>query len=132
MKKLRHYHPMYIFHASKGSWIRFWATACKTVRPMLSDHCLSVLSVCDVGVLWPNDWMDQDATWYGGRPRSRRHCVRWGPSFPTPRKGTLLGTCPLWPNGRLSQQLLSSCRSSGFQPGTFMPIRNGIAKRLLP
>jgi len=33
-------------------------------HPMLSDHCL-VLSVClcDVGVLWPNGWMDQDATW---------------------------------------------------------------------
>jgi len=32
----------------------FWVTVCKTVRPMLSDHCLSVLSVCsvsDVGVL---------------------------------------------------------------------------------
>ena len=30
---------------------------------------LSVLSVCpvyDVGVLWPNGWMDQDATWYEG------------------------------------------------------------------
>ena len=24
------------------------------VRPMLSDRCLSVLSVCDIGVLWPN------------------------------------------------------------------------------
>ena len=52
---------------------------------MLSGRCLSVLSVCDVGVLWPNGWMDQDATWYGGRPRPRRHCARWGPSFP--RKG---------------------------------------------
>jgi len=31
-------------------------------------------------LLWPNDWMDQDATWYGGRPRPRRHCVRWGPA----------------------------------------------------
>ena len=30
--------------------------------------CLSVLSVCDVGVLWPNGWIDQDETWYGGRP----------------------------------------------------------------
>jgi len=20
-------------------------------------------------LLWPNGWMDQDATWYGGRPR---------------------------------------------------------------
>ena len=26
--------------------------------------------------LWPNGCMDQDATWYGGRPRPRRHCVR--------------------------------------------------------
>ena len=26
--------------------------------------------------------MDQDETWHGGRPRSRPHCVRWGPSSP--------------------------------------------------
>jgi len=26
--------------------------------------------------------MDQDATWYGGRPQPRPHCVRWGPSSP--------------------------------------------------
>ena len=25
---------------------------------MLSDRCLSCLSVCNVGVLWPNGWMD--------------------------------------------------------------------------
>ena len=36
----------------------FWATVYKTVRPMLSDRCLSVLSVCNVGILWPNGWMD--------------------------------------------------------------------------
>ena len=24
-------------------------------------------------MLWPNGWMDQDATWYWGRPRTRRH-----------------------------------------------------------
>ena len=29
-------------------------------------------------LLWPNGCMDQDATWYGGRPPPRRHCVRWG------------------------------------------------------
>ena len=57
---------------------------------MLSDRCafslsvLSVLSVCYVGVLWPNGWMNQDATWYRGRPRHRRHCVRWGFQFPMP------------------------------------------------
>jgi len=24
-------------------------------------------------LLWPNGWMDHDATWYGDRPRPRRH-----------------------------------------------------------
>jgi len=50
----------------------FWATVCITVRPMLSDRCPVFpvcLSVCDVGVLWPNGWMDRDETWHAGRPR---------------------------------------------------------------
>jgi len=34
---------------------------CKTVCPMLSDHCPVCLSV-NVGVLWPNIWMDQGET----------------------------------------------------------------------
>ena len=33
-------------------------------------------------LLWPNGWMDQDATWCRGRLRSRRHCVRWGSRSP--------------------------------------------------
>jgi len=49
---------------------------------------LSVCPVCNVGVLWPNGWMDQDASWYKGRSRPRRHCVRWGHSFPPTEKGT--------------------------------------------
>jgi len=36
-------------------------------------------------LLWPNGCMDQDATWYGGRRRPTRHCVRWGPSSPFPK-----------------------------------------------
>ena len=36
-------------------------------------------------LLWPNGWMHQDATWYGGRPRPRRHCIRWGPNL-SPKK----------------------------------------------
>ena len=65
-------------------------------------------------LLWPKGWMDEDATWYGGRPRRPRpHCARWGP-----RKGhsspTRFGPCLLWPNGRPSQLLLSSCYSAGF------------------
>ena len=37
-------------------------------------------------LLRPNGCIDQDVTWYGARPRSRRLCDRWGPS-PFPRKG---------------------------------------------
>jgi len=31
-------------------------------------------------LFWPNGWMH--TTWYRGKPRHRRHCVRWGPSSP--------------------------------------------------
>jgi len=34
----------------------------------LSCPVCPVLSVCDVGVLWPNGWMDQDETWHAGTP----------------------------------------------------------------
>jgi len=37
-------------------------------------------------LLWPNGWMDQDASWYGGKRLPRRRCVRWGCSSP-PWKG---------------------------------------------
>jgi len=40
---------------------------------------------------------DQDATWYGGRPWPLAHCIRWGPSSPSPpsERGT---TVPFfWP-----------------------------------
>ena len=35
-------------------------------------------------LLWPNGWMHQDATWYGGRPQPRGLWVRCGPS-PLPK-----------------------------------------------
>jgi len=38
-------------------------------------------------LLWPNGWMDQDASWYRVRPQPKRHCVRWGPSCPSPKRG---------------------------------------------
>ena len=41
--------------------------------------CLS----CNVGVLLPQGRMDQDATWYGGRPQPGRHCVTWERSSAT-------------------------------------------------
>jgi len=28
----------------------------------------------DPYLFWPNGWMDQDATWYGGSCRPRPHC----------------------------------------------------------
>jgi len=59
--------------------------------------------------------MDEDATWYGSRPRSRPHCVRRGPSSPGER-----GTAAPPPlaffsvhvycdHGRPCQLLLSCC-----------------------
>jgi len=77
---------------------------CKTVRPMLLGLCLSVCPVCDVGVLWPNGWMEQHATWYGGRPLSWPHCVRWGPSSPNgAQRPPIFDPCLLWPNGLMDQ-----------------------------
>ena len=38
-------------------------------------------------LLRPNGCMDQDVTWYGGRRRPRRICVRWGPRSPSPKWG---------------------------------------------
>jgi len=46
-------------------------------------------------LLWPNGCMDQDATWYAGRPRFTRRCVRWGPSCPSPKgaQPAIFGQC---------------------------------------
>jgi len=61
-------------------------------------------------LLWPNGWMDEDATWYGSRPQPRPHCIRRGPS--SHERGT---AAPLFSahvycgHGRPSQLLLSSC-----------------------
>jgi len=76
---------------------------------MLSDLCpvlyaLCVLSLCDVGVLWPNGWMDQDKTWHAARPRPWPPCVRWGPSLSQKvHSPPIFGPCPLWPNGWMDQ-----------------------------
>jgi len=34
-------------------------------------------------LLWPNGCMHQNATWYRGRPRPKRLCVRWGSCSPS-------------------------------------------------
>jgi len=96
----------------------FWATVYNG-SPYAT--CLSC-PVCNVCVLWPNGWIDQDATWCEGKPLSVSHCVRWGRISPTER-GTAspplsrftgagsINHSPrlLWPNGGRSQRLLSSC-----------------------
>jgi len=64
-------------------------------------------------MLWPNGWMDRDATWCEGMPPPRPHCVTWGPS--SPPKGEqppIFGSCLLWLNGRPCQLLLSTFHSS--------------------
>ena len=60
-------------------------------RPFVKQFALCYqtvrcLSVCDVGALSPNGWMDQDETWHVGRPRPWPHCVGWGPSTPPPKE----------------------------------------------
>jgi len=74
--------------------------------------CLSCLSVCNIGVVWPNSWIDQDAT-----------CTEVGlgqgdivldGNSALPRKGAQqpmhhLSAYVLWSNDSPSQQLLSSC-----------------------
>ena len=40
-------------------------------------------------LLLANGWMHQDATWYRGRPQTRRLCVRWRP-ISLPHKGRSL------------------------------------------
>ena len=46
-----------------------------------------VQSVCDVGVLCPNSWTDQDETRHvGNRLWPWPHCVRWGASSPFPKE----------------------------------------------
>jgi len=45
-------------------------------------------------LLWPNGWMHQNATWYGGRPQPRRLCVRWDPITYPKRGGAPLNFRP--------------------------------------
>jgi len=54
--------------------------------------------------------MDQDATWYRGKPWRRRPCVRWGRSS-APKRGTAPSfepQCPLWPNGWIDKMPLGT------------------------
>jgi len=70
--------------------------------------------------LWPNSWMDEDATWYGSRPRPRQHCARRGPSSSRER-GTaaqppLFGPCLLWPIDWMDQDAMPLGTEVGLGP----------------
>jgi len=75
---------------------------------------LSCLSIYNVGVLWPKTagWIKAPLGTEGGLLPG--HGVIEGDPAPHYEKGhsssPLFGPCLLWPNGRPSQQLLSSCR----------------------
>jgi len=56
----------------------------------------------------PNGRIDQDSTWYGGRPRPGATLCQMGTPLPSPRKGggqspQFFGPCLLWPNGWTDQ-----------------------------
>jgi len=76
--------------------------------------------------LWPNGFMDQDATLYGSRPRPRRLCIRWRPRSPTQNKWTqpqFFGPCLLWSIGWMDQD--ATWHGVGLGPGhtgTQLPI----------
>ena len=53
-------------------------------------------------LLRPNGCMDQDVSWYGGRPWPRRLCIRWGPRSPSP-KGGGFGPYVMRPNGWMDE-----------------------------
>jgi len=83
----------------------FWATVCKTVRPMLSVCCLSVLScpVCLSVTLVYCGQTDQDETLHASRIWP--HCVTWGPSSPPPKGHSppIFGPYLMRPNGCIDQ-----------------------------
>jgi len=89
-----------------------WATiimvalCCRLIGSLSCRSCPVCLSVGNVGVLWPNSWMDQGETWCGDRPRPRPHCVRWRPSSRLQKRGTAAPSFLAhvsWPNGCIDQ-----------------------------
>jgi len=76
-------------------------------------------------LLWPNGWIDQDATWYEGRLRRRPHCVRWGRSCPP--------KTPIFTNFRPMLDGNTACpKEKGTQPPNFTNFRSMsvVVKRL--
>ena len=86
-KPIDEVHASIISLTLSSQYSHFWATVCKTVRPMLSDSCLSCLSVLSVMLVYCGQTvgrikMKLAALQVGLGPD--HNCVRWGPSSPSP------------------------------------------------
>jgi len=82
----------------------FWATICKTVRPMLLDRRLSCVSVLSVTLVYCGQtvgWIKMELGVQVGLGPG--HIVLDGDPAPPSRKGHIptpsFGPCLLWPNG---------------------------------
>jgi len=87
------------------SQVLFWRPFVKLFALCYQTVVSVCLSVCDVGVLWPNGWIKQDETWRAARSQPWPHSVRWGPSSPFPEgaQPPIFGPYLLWPNGWMDQ-----------------------------
>jgi len=59
--------PVKRYHLSRSYQFYCLILGQPLVKRFVLCYGTVVLSVSNVGVLWPNGWMDQDTTWYGGR-----------------------------------------------------------------
>ena len=63
-----------------------WGPSCLLPPPRKSGGAEAPFPIFGPCLLWPNCCMDQNDTWHGGGPWSRRHCTIWGPSSPSPKR----------------------------------------------
>ena len=117
-----------------GWFSRFWSTVCKKGSP----YAIGPLSVDPVCLTVTLVYRGQTSEWIripvgtevGLGPGD---IVTWVPSSPTER-GTaspLFGPCLMWPNGRPSQQLLSSCCTAHGRQSLYFTLRLTISAFIL-
>jgi len=81
----------------------FWATVCKTVRPMLSDYCLFLLSVTLVYCGETVEWIKMKLGIMVGLGPGQ---ILLDGDAALPAKGAqppIFGPCPLCPNGWMDE-----------------------------
>jgi len=101
-------------------------------RPRKMDTAPRLHPIFGPCLLSPNDGMDQEATWYGDKPRPRRCCVRLGRAlqFSVP---VYCGQMAAWMKTPLGMEVdLGACRSvrggrrsaakAAQQPPSFRPM----------